>query len=195
MKPKKELSNHEIVTLAVYLVGGESQYVDTEDVAVKANELAPGRFAWRKYKNQINIENVRAFLSDSKKEKNGAYTLGSGKKGWILTEAGLAFVKQHIGNINDANLAKQNISSKEKKWRLAERNRLLASDAFAKLQAEGIEAVTKREAESFFRVDDYVATEARKQKILRLKNVFGSDPLLGEAISLLAEKLEEMQND
>lgn len=189
MKQKKELSNHEIVTLAVYLIGGESQYVDTEDVAVKANELAPGRFAWRKYKNQINIENVRTFLSDSKKKKNGAYTLGSGKKGWILTEAGLAFVKQHIGNINDANLAKQNISSKEKKWRQAEKNRLLASDAFAKLQAEGIEAVTKREAESFFRVDDYVAPEARQQKILRLKNVFGSDPVLGEAISLLAEKI------
>ena len=64
-KTKKGLSNHEIVTLAVYLLGGDTQYVDTEDAAVKANELAPGRFTWRKYRDQINIENVRTFLSDA----------------------------------------------------------------------------------------------------------------------------------
>jgi len=44
----KALSNHEIVTLAVYLPGGDSKRIDTEDVAVKSNELAPGRFTWRK---------------------------------------------------------------------------------------------------------------------------------------------------
>jgi len=44
----KGLSNHEIVTLAVFLLNGHSHSVDTEDVAVKANELAPGRFTmWR----------------------------------------------------------------------------------------------------------------------------------------------------
>jgi hypothetical protein len=69
-KPQNGLSNHEIVTLAVYLLGGDTQYLDTEDIAVKANEIAPGRFTWRKYSDQINIENVRAFLSDAKKEKN-----------------------------------------------------------------------------------------------------------------------------
>ena len=40
----RELANHEIVTIAVYLLGGEREPVDTEDVAKKANELAPGRF-------------------------------------------------------------------------------------------------------------------------------------------------------
>jgi hypothetical protein len=67
------LANHEIVTLAVYLLGGDSQRIDTEDIAKKVNELAPGRFTWRKYLDQINIENVRTFLSDAKKSKNGCY--------------------------------------------------------------------------------------------------------------------------
>ena len=40
----KALSNHEIVTLAAYLLGGDSKRIDTEDVAVKTNEIAPGRF-------------------------------------------------------------------------------------------------------------------------------------------------------
>jgi len=54
----KNLANHEIVTIAVFLLGGESHAVDTEDIAVKANEIAPGRFSWRKYPDQINIETV-----------------------------------------------------------------------------------------------------------------------------------------
>lgn len=64
---RNSFSNHEIVTLAVYLLGGEAKVIDTEDVAVKANEIAPGRFTWRKFPEQINIENVRTFLSDAKK--------------------------------------------------------------------------------------------------------------------------------
>ncbi|HAB18651.1 MAG TPA: hypothetical protein DCE44_19690 [Verrucomicrobiales bacterium] len=56
------VANHEIVTLAVYLLGGDTHRVDTEDVAVKANDLAHGRFTWRKYRDQINIDaNRRPF--------------------------------------------------------------------------------------------------------------------------------------
>ncbi len=72
-KKQRGLTNHEIVTLSVYLLGGDTQYVGTEDIAVKANELAPGRFTWRKYRDQINIENVRTFLSDARIQKNGGY--------------------------------------------------------------------------------------------------------------------------
>ncbi len=74
----KPLSNHEIVTVAVYILGGISGAVDTEDVAIKANELAPGRFSWKKYPTQVNLEVVRVYLSDAKKPSKGAYLLGSG---------------------------------------------------------------------------------------------------------------------
>lgn len=59
---KKFLSNSETVLVAVYLLRGDSNSVDTEDVAVKANELAPGAFTWRKYRDQINLEIVRVVL-------------------------------------------------------------------------------------------------------------------------------------
>ena len=65
------LANHEIVTLAVYLLGGDTQRVDTEDVAVKANALAGGRFTWRKYPDQINIDAVRKRLWDAAKPEKG----------------------------------------------------------------------------------------------------------------------------
>ena len=96
----KALSNHEIVTIAAYLLGGDTQRIETEDIAVKSNELAPGRFTWKNFRNQINIENVRTFLSDAKKPKNGAFLLGAGKDGWILTEAGLAFATKRVKDLD-----------------------------------------------------------------------------------------------
>jgi len=191
MNKDKGLSNHEIVTLAAYLVGGDSRYVDTEDIAMKTNKLAPGRFTWKKYKDQINLEAVRKRLWDARKKEKGAYLLGSAKKGWLLTEAGLKFAKLHMNSIGNADLSRQSIDPKERKWRQSEKARLLASEAYAKLQAGGVESVSKREAEAFFRIDDYVIGDARQQKILRVKNVFGKDVDLGKAITQLASKIEE----
>ena len=86
--PLKALSNMEIVTLAVYFLGGQSRYVDTEDIAVKANELAPGRFTWVKYTSQINIHTIKTHLWDAKSERKGGLLLGSEKEGWMLSSSG-----------------------------------------------------------------------------------------------------------
>ena len=37
-----DIANYEIVVLAAYLAGAQYRYVDTEDIAVKANEIVPG---------------------------------------------------------------------------------------------------------------------------------------------------------
>lgn len=73
----RDLSNYQIVVIAAYLVGGDARRVDTEDIAVKANEIAPRRFSWRKYPEQINIDTVRKRLWDACKPDKGAYILGS----------------------------------------------------------------------------------------------------------------------
>jgi hypothetical protein len=187
----KALSNHEIVTLAVYLLGGDAQRIDTEDVAIKANELAPRRFTWRKYPQQINIENVRTFLSDAKKPKNGAYLLGAGKDGWILTEAGLAFAKQHVTELQGVDLSRKALSTKERNWMRRERERMLSSDAYLKLGAGEVDAISLPEAEAFFRIDAYVTGSAREEKILRAKNAFGGDEELGPAIIALEMKVRK----
>jgi len=183
------LSNHEIVTLAVYLLGGDTQYVDTEDIAVKANEIAPGRFTWRKYSDQINIENVRAFLSDAKKEKNGAFLRGAGKDGWLLTESGAAFAKARVDSLENVDLSRERLSVKDRRWLQHERTRMLHSEAFAKFSIGKTDAITTQEAESFFRLDVYVTGNAREDKIVRALNVFGSDPELGPAVKTLAPKV------
>ena len=182
---KRALSSHEIVTLAVYLLGGDSKRIDTEDVAVKANQLVPGRFTWRKYRDQINIKYISAFLWDARKPKNGAYLIGADISGWMLTESGLTFAKERVKELKSSDLSKSPLSSKEKSWIRREHERMRGSDAFTKFSADKSEAIYLQEAESFFRVDAYVTGNAREEKMLRVMNAFGDDPELGPLIKLL----------
>ena len=186
---ERALANHQIVTLAVYLLGGEGAYVDTEDVAVKANEIAPERFAWRKYADQINIDAIRKRLSDAKKPEKGGYLLGSFKNGWLLTENGLKFAKEKVKDLDEMNLSRKPLGQQERQWRRNERVRLLASDAFQKLKLGKSDMITRQEAETFFRVDDYVVGKARERKMVRILNTFGDDPVLADAVKTLADKV------
>jgi hypothetical protein len=184
MLRKRALSNHEIVTLAVYLLGGDSHHVDTEDIAVKANELAPRRFAWRKYPDQINLEIIRVYLSDAKKGGKGKFLSGSGSDGWMLTEKGLEFAKRATAAVKGVDLSREPLTARERQWLRSERARLLAEAAYVKLRG-GVN-ISHREAETFFRLDEYVTGPNRERKILRVVNAFGEDRDLGEAVKHIA---------
>ena len=187
---QKALSNNEIVTLAIYLLGGKSESVDIEDVAMKASELAPGRFAWRKYPNHINIFTVASALSDARKAKNGRYVLGSIQKGWLLTEQGLKFAHANVDDLNQADLARKPQQINERQWQRKERVRMLADPAFAKFSTGSAGSITLQEAESFFRLNDYVVGKARERKVVRILNTFADDPELGELVKELVKRIE-----
>ncbi|MGQ0762585.1 MAG: hypothetical protein ACT4OT_11330 [Acidobacteriota bacterium] len=186
---RNSFSTHEIVTIAVYLLGGESSPIHTEDIAVKANEIAPGRFTWRKYPEQIDIEIVRVCLSNAKKPQNGKYLAGTGKDGWLLTERGHAFAREQARQLEGLDLSKIRHTASERQWINRERGRMLASDVLSKFQLN--KSVTLQEAEAFFRLDDYVRGEARERRILRVVNTFGRDPQLGTIVTKLAKKIRK----
>jgi hypothetical protein len=174
------------VVVAAYLIGAQTAAVDTEDVAVKADEIVPGCFVWRKYKNQINLDAVRVHLSDAKKEKNGALIAGTGTSGWRLTPAGVVLAQQY---------AKSYASSRKlvsvpatRQWLEAERRRLLGSDAYDTANRRGLSSVSAREAEELFRIDDYVTGVARAEKVERLLHFFGNDPEVGVMLQTLAKR-------
>jgi hypothetical protein len=185
------LANHEIVTLAVYLLGGDTQRIDAEDIAVKANDLAPQRFTWRKYPNQINLEAVRKRLWDARQTKKGGYLVGSDNAGWSLTPSGILFAKNKESILKKLNLARKPLTAKERNLVRREHERLLGSAAFEKFLSGEADKISVQEAESFFRVDAYVTGEARTEKILRTKNRFGGDAELGSLIKLLESKLSK----
>lgn len=189
MATNGSLANHEVVTLAVYLLGGASQPVHTEDVAVRANQLAPGRFTWRKYPDQINLELVRVYLSDAKKVQKGSLLVGSGSGGWLLSVNGLAFARKNLPRIEAADTSRDNLGVRERRWIRAERARILADPTTEKWRSDGAGAITPQEAEALFRVDEYVRGTARSRKVTRILNTYGDDPELGDALRELAAKV------
>jgi len=201
MKKKKdtqeisELANHEIVVIAAYLVGADSNSADTEDIAVKASQLVPGRFTWRKYKEQINIDTVRKRLWDAAKSEKGSYLIGSEKTGWRLTKAGFDFAKGFPVQNKKKNASKGKVSTRESQTertaKTREIKRMLAEHAFKKIQEGKATTLTKSDAERFFRLDDYVTGKARAAKIERFKIMAQGQPELSEAIDSLKKLLEK----
>ena len=49
----KKIKNIELVTIALYESGGTSKCVDTEDIAVKADQIDDQRFKWRKQYSSV----------------------------------------------------------------------------------------------------------------------------------------------
>jgi hypothetical protein len=192
----QKLTQCEIVTLAVHLLGGDQHAVDTEDVAIKVHELAPGRFSWRKYPEQINLELVRVYLSDAKKPEKGGLLLGSGRTGWSLTKAGLNWAQEAAQQSAGQDLTRSRAQSRagsidENRWR-RERSRIQLSPAW-KLWVGQNQKPSAREAAEVFRIDSYAVGPIREKKITRLLAMFDEDQEIAPFLNRIAELLAESE--
>jgi len=181
-----DFSLHHVVAFAVLQCGGDAEFVDTEDVAVAANKLAPGRFTWRKYPDQINLELIRVFLSDAKKPAKGGLLLGTGAKGWRLSTSGLAWVRENSTQFERAFSAGV-FSARPKRTRSAsnarlerERERICSTAAWQRWVANADTALTDREISEVFRIDSYASANLIDIQVGRLQQMFVDD----EEISL-----------
>lgn len=188
---QKPLSNLEIVVLALYALRGDGSPVSTEDIAIKANQIAPGRFAWKKYPEQINLEHVRVFLTDAKKEKNGRLVGGGNTMGWVLSDRGLELAKRRARILGSVDLSRAPISSKERLWRARERARIEEVLLERGITLESCDTTPMGDAEAVFRLDEYIAGEARARIVYRYLSAFGDEDVLGPVIRGLAEKVRE----
>jgi hypothetical protein len=183
------ISLPEIVTIALYHLGGADEFVDTEDVAVRAHKLAPERFSWRRHSGQINLELVRVSLSDAKKSSKGEYVSGSGTRGWRLTRKGLDFAEQRLARKETEKI--NTVSSGRRgptELRIdREKSRLVSTNAY-KRWVKG-QVISVREAEEALRINNYLDAEMRESKITRALNLFSKHELK-PFISALAELLE-----
>jgi hypothetical protein len=197
----KVLTDHpsqlRVVTLAVYLLGGDQHAVDTEDIAVKAHELAPNRFSWRKHPDQINLELVRVYLSDAKKPGNGALVDGSGRVGWTLTASGLKWAKKWAKERPRAGIDRDREAagggSVDARRRGRERERVLATKAWAQWK-DGESEISVRDAETVFRIDSYAVGRMRSLKITRLRSMFYDNREVSKFLNQMAMLVEREES-
>lgn len=187
----EDLSNDKVVVLAAFLADAARGYADTEDIAVQAARLAPGRFSWRKYPEQINIETVRKRLWDAASDKKGRMLTGSEREGWLLTEAGLRFCQENQKLFASVGESTVRLSKKEQSWATREKVRMQTEIAFLKWQDGRADEIVPVEAERFFRIDDYVVGDLRRSRIMRAKDIFAADQVMAEAIKVIAIKVRK----
>jgi hypothetical protein len=159
----------DVVVLALDEAGGRGNPIDTEDVAMKAWQLAPKSFCWRKYESQVDISTVRLTLRHAAESKNGARVGGSMRAGWHLTPAGLRWLENHgprvrrqIGVQAPANRGERRA---ETRHQAIEVQRLTRSEAFRMWKAGFL--VEPKQAATAFRIDGYTTERDRSLKSTR----------------------------
>lgn len=166
--------------MAVYLLGGASRHLDTEDVAVKAFSLAPTMFGWQKYPQFPNLELVRVALSDAKKRKNGALLSGSGREGWRLTTAGLDWASSEASETESAAKNRRTTRRSAGSIDTVRKNRELARlhESFAWKLWTQKSSISPPAAKELFRIDDYSSPKLIEGKIIRMQAMFQDIPEL-----------------
>ncbi len=169
------------VIAALFRLGGSTRPVDIEDIAVECFQIAPHRFRWRKYAEQIDLAQVRDGLSDARKEANGELVVGARKQGWSLTPAGVRWASQLDELVGDGQATGR--MRLDVPVRAAEKQRVLASHALLKAMSGGVATVTPQEFRELLRVDRYVTPEKYRQRLSIVLESFADDPATQSVIT------------
>jgi len=177
----------EVVLLALADLGGARKRVDTEDVAIRARELAPEAFSWRKYPEHVDLDGVRVALHDAAKASFGSLLEGSVQLGWSLTPAGVEWVKKNRRRLR-AHLVRKRPSRRdeqraETRKRALERGRIRRSGAW-RLWTGGL-VVPGAEARAVFRIDSETPRRDVHLKVQRIAELLGEDPDLGAFVAAM----------
>jgi len=171
-------TNSDIVVMAVCQLGGALRHIHLEDVAMKAAELSPKAFAWKKYPEQINLESVRIALKNELGLANGR-VIGSIRDGWMVTPQGLSWYLTTTGTkSNDAivDQLRQEIARAKK------------TAAFHKAINNKIEEVSAAEVKALIRIDEYFSARDRRERAVALANAAVLDPRLGLVVDNLERR-------
>lgn len=179
----------DVVIVALANLGGATQAVDIEDVAIEAHRLVPHRFGWRRHPEQVDLAGVRDGLSDARKPENGSLVVGERKQGWILTPAGVSVagqLRELVQGGSDDGRVRLDVSV-----RAAERLRVLRSRALQKTDAGRIDDVTAQEVRELLRIDPYVSESKYRQRLSIVVNAFADEPAIRSTIEELERRLRE----
>lgn len=171
-------TNRDIATMALYLLGGALRHVHLEDVAMKAVELSPKKFRWKKYPEQINLESVRVTLKDESSLVNRR-VMGGIRDGWMLTPSGLSWCIATAGVSVDQALIDQ---------LHLEVDRAKKTTAFRKATDGRGQDVSNAEVETLLRINEYFTDRDRRERALALANAAVLDSQLHSVLSNLKER-------
>lgn len=174
-----EPTNFEIAAMALMHLGGATSRVDLEDIAIEAHRLAPQKFSWKKYPNQIDISAVRYALKDAA-GKNPALVAGGVKAGYMLTKDGLELAEGLEPIIDGLPIETAGRKGSIEADLEEERARLRASAGFVKYMRGEESEIGMRDFLQFVKINDYFPAALREKRFLKIENAVSSDRELAE---------------
>ena len=186
--PNNEFTKVQLVTIAVALLNGDVTYVDREEVAIKVNHIAPGRFTWRRYPERIDLDAVSNALRSAKKVQNGGLIVGNNTIGWMLSPTGLKWIKTI--DLDDIH---EKLSDKVKPVLIStnqeiERKRLCNTRAYKLFISGKSESIVLQDFYEFARVNEYFQTKARQRRYAIIANTVIEDNTLSKIWDFLQTK-------
>tara|TARA_Y100000816_G_scaffold285463_1_gene265146 strand:+ start:357 stop:947 length:591 start_codon:yes stop_codon:yes gene_type:complete len=189
----KKIKNIELVTIALYELGGARKFIDTEDIAVRADGIDNERFKWRNKKYKIYIDKglIIESLNAARVRKIGAFVKGNDKQGWILTTIGLEFCKLSKHKFNGKIIRKKRLSKIEKKYLLREENRIVNTDAYRKFTDNDNKNITENDIKILFKVNDYTSLKDLDKRIIDLLDNFKDQDKIYQLINNYKGKVKK----
>lgn len=170
----KKIKNIELVTIALYQIGGATKSKDTEDIAVQVDKIDPERFKWKnkKYKKFIDKSLVLESLKAAKNRAIGSFLNGNDDKGWILTSTGLKFSKNSKKLFSGLIIRKKRLTKIEKNYLLREEYRIVNTDAYIKFVTGKKKEISQIDLKKLFKIDDYTSIKDLDTRIIKLLDNF-----------------------
>jgi len=172
-----QLTSRVAVLLALNDLGGDHRAADTEDIAMRAAEVAPRSFRWKRYPDQVDLELVRLALKNCKIQ-DPPLVAGGVREGWQLTPAGLAVCAsfQRVSPQKSSSTAKSITSSR----------------AFREWREHGPASVTREQLLELLRVNDYFPNSKRRERVIALRNDASGDKRLAEFVTAMEDCFPEV---
>lgn len=160
--------------LALYDLRGINRAVDTEDIALRAAQVAPKAFRWKRYPEQVNLEAVRLALKNNKKE---ALVTGGIRDGWQLTPEGVRRCEALRGTAAASRPDSQ---------------RIRRSTAFRTWRKGGEVDMTRAQVMDLLRVNEYFPDAKRRQRVVAFLNATSGDGELSDFAASLQHRFPEV---
>jgi len=192
---KNKLSNQEIVTVAIYILGSGVGTFDIETIAKKADEIAPGRFRWKTDPNMISDSNTWDALSNARKK--GFILQQASQKNtdsYLLTEEGIKFSEKNLNKIQKYDQSKIRIPVSKEMYENT-KNRLIATIAYQKAKNSKEKEITIKEFNQFFRLNDYMKNSQKEEKIQKIKNLFIHETEFKKIIEIISNNLKKEESN
>ena len=192
----KKIKNIELVTIALYQLGGTTKSKDTEDIAVQADKIDPERFKWKnkKYKKYIDKSLVLESLKAAKNRAIGSFLSGNDDKGWMLTSTGLKFSKNSKNLFSGLVVRKKRLKKKKKNYLLREEYRIINSEAYIKYFDNRKKDINQNDIKKLFKVDDYTSLKDLDKRIINLLDNFPENHEIYELISNYKKEVRKYVN-